>query len=404
MNLPDMVAYAIRSLHIRSLRSWLTILGIIVGITSMVLLVGMVQGLKNDVEDQLQAFGPRTIIITPTDVTKAAAYGGTTMAPTAGKLYETDYERVRRVAAIDTITKVIMGRMNAEYKDEAISASVYGIDADKYQSTSETLEIDTGRFISANERGAVVFGSDIAENGFKKKVELGSVIKLSGKQFRVVGILKKSGSSISGVDNVIFMPLEDARQLLGDSLAENEISAMRIIIKDGSDPDEAANDIEAIMLSSHRVTEDNKDFSLVTASFINSQVEQTTSLLSLFLGAIAGISLLVGGIGISNTMFMSILERRREIGVLKAVGMTEWKIMQLFVIESSLIGIAGGVLGLVLGAALLALVGALGFPSALPSYVVAGALVFSAAIGFISGFLPARQAAKLDPVEALRYE
>ena len=126
MKLHEMVIYALRSLQNRSLRSWLTILGIILGITSMVLLVGMVQGLKDDVEIQLQAFGPRTIVIIPIDVNKVAAYGGVSMAPTSGKLYETDYERVKRVGSIDTITKVLMSRMNAEYKDEAISVSVYG--------------------------------------------------------------------------------------------------------------------------------------------------------------------------------------------------------------------------------------------------------------------------------------
>ena len=404
MKLHEMVIYALRSLQNRSLRSWLTILGIILGITSMVLLVGMVQGLKDDVEVQLQAFGPRTIIIIPTDVNKVAAYGGVSMAPTSGKLYETDYERVKRVGSIDTITKVLMSRMNAEYKDEAISVSVYGIEADNYQSTSETIQIDVGRFLTSSERGAIVLGADIAQTGFKKAVELGSVVTLAGKQFRVAGILKKSGSSVGGVDSTIFMPIEDARQLLGDSLAPNELSAIRIVVKEGADPEEAAAEIEDIMLSSHRVNEDNKDFSLVTAAYIDSQVSQTTSLLSLFLGAIAGISLAVGGIGIANTMFMSILERRREIGLLKAVGMTENGILGLFVLESSLIGIGGGVIGIVLGAVLLRIVALLSFPSALPAYVVAIALVFSAAVGVISGFIPARQAAKLDPVEALRYE
>ena len=404
MKLHEMVIYALRSLQNRSLRSWLTILGIILGITSMVLLVGMVQGLKDDVEIQLQAFGPRTIIIIPTDVNKVAAYGGVSMAPTSGKLYETDYERVKRVGSIDTITKVLMSRMNAEYKDEAISVSVYGIEADNYQSTSETIQIDVGRFLTSSERGAIVLGADIAQTGFKKAVELGSVVTLAGRQFRVAGILKKSGSSVGGVDSTIFMPIEDARQLLGDSLAPNELSAIRIVVKEGADPEEAAAEIEDIMLSSHRVNEDNKDFSLVTAAYIDSQVSQTTSLLSLFLGAIAGISLAVGGIGIANTMFMSILERRREIGLLKAVGMTENGILSLFVLESSLIGIGGGVIGIILGAVLLRIVALLSFPSALPAYVVAIALVFSAAVGVISGFIPARQAAKLDPVEALRYE
>jgi putative ABC transport system permease protein len=404
MKLHEMVVYALRSLQNRSLRSWLTILGIIIGITSMVMLVGMVQGLKDDVENQLKLFGPNTIIIIPTDVNKVATSGGLSMAPSSGKLYETDYERVKRVASIDTISKVIMGRMNAQYKDSSISTSVYGVEADNYQSSSQTIQVDTGRFLTSAERGSIVLGADVAQTGFKKAVELGSVVTIAGKPFRVAGILKKSGSSVGGTDSTIFMPIDDARALLGDSLAPNELSAIRIVVKEGADADEAAAEIEDIMLSSHRVNEDNKDFSLVTAAYINSQVNQTTSLLSLFLGAIAGISLAVGGIGIANTMFMSILERRREIGLLKAVGMTENGILGLFVLESSLIGIGGGIIGIIIGAILLYIASLLSFPAALPAYVVMIALVFSAAVGILSGFIPARQAAKLNPVEALRYE
>jgi putative ABC transport system permease protein len=388
----------------RSLRSWLTILGIIVGISAMVILVGMVQGLKGSVEQQLQSFGPRTVIVYPADVSKAATYGSASMMPTAGKLFESDFERLKKLGAIDTITKVIIGRIDAAHRNDSISVSVYGVQPDAYQETSTAIEIATGRMLSDGDRRSVVLGADLAEGGFKQDVQIGGALMLAGERFTVIGILKKSGNSFSQTDNVVFIPLEDAKDLLGDELAQDEISAIRIIVKEGEDVEEAGQEITGILLSSHRKTEDDKDFSVLTPGFINSQIDQTTSILTLFLGAIAGISLAVGGIGIANTMFMTVLERRQEIGVLKAIGMQEGDIRALFLTESVLIGVGGGTLGLILGSLVLALASLFGFPAALPLVLAAGAITFSALVGMVSGYVPARQAAELDAVDALRYE
>jgi len=404
MNLSDMVSYTLRALHIRSVRSWLTILGIVVGITAIVVLIGLVQGLKMDVEKQLEAFGPRSIVIIPVDISQAAAFGGTALAPTSGKLFEKDYERVKKLGSIDVITQAISTRVNAQYKDSQITASVMGVEPDVFTKVVTELEIDSGRFISDSDSKSVVLGSSIAESGFEKKVELGSSINLSGEKYRVVGILKKTGSGFANLDSVILVNLDDARELAGDSLLPNEISAIRLLIREGEDVEKAGDAINSIMLAAHRTTEEKKDFSVITPKFINDQVEQTTGILSLFLGAIAGISLLVGGVGIMNTMFMSVLERRREIGMLKSIGMPEGEIRKLFLIESVMIGVSGGAIGLILGALVLSVFSALGLPAALLPEVGIGAMIFSVTVGMVSGYIPAKQAAELDPVEALRYE
>lgn len=404
MNPSDMVAYAVRSMRSRSLRSWLTIIGIVIGISAMVLLVGMVQGLKNSVEQQLQGFGPRTIIVYPADVSQAATYGGASMLPSSGKLFESDYERLKKIGTIDVITKIIMGRIDAAYRNDSISVSIYGVEPSTYTQTNSVVKLSSGRLLSATDRKAVVVGADLADNGFKQKIDIGSVMMLAGERFTVIGILNKTGNSFTQLDNVLLIPFDDATNLLGDELAPNEISTIRITSREGEDVEAVGKQVEDVMLASHRKTEDNKDFSVITPGFINSQVDQTTSVLTLFLGAIAGISLLVGGIGIANTMFMSVLERRQEIGVLKAIGMQEGDLLGLFLAESALIGVGGGLLGLAIGALGLGIANLFGFPAALPLVLAVGAVAFSAIVGGVAGYIPARQAAELDPVEALRYE
>ncbi len=404
MNTADMLNYSIKSMRSRSLRSWLTIVGVVVGITAMVLLVGLVQGLKNDVESQLKGFGTNTIVIIPMDVSKVASYGSTQMVPSSGKLTELDYQRVKKAGSIDAITKILSGRFNMQFKNESITVSASGIEPENYgRIIGSSLEIDTGRFLVPSDHHALVLGYSIADSGFTKKPEVGSDIYVSGEKFKVVGILKKAGSANS-LDSAVLMPFDDAKSLLGDSIGPNEISAIRILVKEGENVNETADQIESIMLSSHRKNEDNKDFSLVTAGYISSQIDQTTSLLSLFLGAIAGISLVVGAIGISNTMFMTVLERRQEIGLLKAIGMEEGEIERLFIAEAGVIGIAGGTLGLLLGALLIGVANLLGFPAQILPQIAIGAVVFSAIVGMAAGFIPSRQAARLDAIEALRYE
>jgi len=404
MRFIDMVEYSMRSLHVRSLRSWLTIIGVIIGITSIVVLIGLVQGLKMDVENRLQAFGPRSIAILPVDISQVASFGGTAYAPTAGKLFDKDYERIKRLGSIDIITKVIFGRVNAEFKDQAKTASIIGVQPDAYRESVQSIEIESGRFLSESDSKVVVVGKDFAENTYEKKVQVDSTIYLSGEKFRVIGILKKTGNSFTQLDNAVLLPFDDARTLMGDSIAESEISAIRIVVKEGEDTQQVGDQINDIMLSSHHTVEDRKDFSVITPEFINQQITATTDLLSLFLGSIAAISLLVGGIGISNTMFMSVLERNREIGVLKAIGMQENDIIKLFLVEAGTIGISGGLIGLLLGAVLLYFLSFLGFPGVILPELAVGAIGFSAVIGILSGSIPARQAALLEPVETLRYE
>ncbi|MFH0950184.1 MAG: ABC transporter permease [Candidatus Micrarchaeota archaeon] len=401
MDLAEMTLYCLDYLQHHKTRSILTVLGIVVGIASVILLVGLVQGLKEDVLEQLEDFGPRTMVITPARSGGAATPGASFM-PTRGKLFDKDFERVSQMPEVRSITKIIMGQTTVSFKDESIGSSIYGIEADVFDD-SVPVEIESGRFIESSDRGVAGIGADIAES-FDEDVRTQSNLYLSGERFKVIGVLKPTGNSFAPIDTVIFISIDDARDLFNDSLLDGEISAIYLTMKEGTDIIAAEEEVNDIMLSSHRVTEDDKDFSIISPRFINDRMTGVLDLLTLFLGAIASISLIVGGIGISNTMFMSVLERRREIGTMKALGATTEQIRNLFVVESAMIGLAGGLIGLATAVGLGFLITLFDITFVYDPFVIAGSIAFSISLGLISGTLPAIDAAKIDPIEALRYE
>ncbi|PIN83389.1 hypothetical protein COV61_03210, partial [Candidatus Micrarchaeota archaeon CG11_big_fil_rev_8_21_14_0_20_47_5] len=338
----EFFAYAINSLKQRSLRSWLTVLGIVIGIASIIVLVSLAQGLNAGISEQLEKFGSRTIVVIPGGSVglQSAFSSANYRPPSIGKLYKNDAERLKKIEGVEYISTVIQTRPDISFKKESITASVNGIEPSVFKQT-QALEIEKGRFLTDTDRQVAVIGEKIASDAFDEKVEVGSVFRMGSekKSFRVVGVLKKSGSQ-SGMDSAIYVPVEDARSLAGDSLFENEVSAIRLTIVPDADIAGVKERITSELLSAHKLREEEKDFSLITSDFLKEQIGAITDMLSLFLGGVAAVSLIVGGVGIANTMFMAVLERTKEIGTLKAVGADEKKITKMFLIESGLLGFA----------------------------------------------------------------
>ncbi|MBN2122568.1 ABC transporter permease [Candidatus Micrarchaeota archaeon] len=403
MNFFDLFNYSFVHLKHRGLRTWLTLLGIVVGISAVVVLVGIADGLKHSVSEELEMFGPDLLIITSistsSDLTVPSQFRST-----VGKLFEKDAQVISRVEGVDTVSNTITTSAVMKYKDEEVGGSIYGVELDNYLDAMVTLELEEGRFLEPGDRKAVLLGAKAATDTFDDPLDVNSVFEISGEKFRVVGILTETGSSYSNMDSIMVLPIEDARRIAGNTIANRELSAIRVKVAEGYDPVEVEDNIEWMLMQHRKVTEDEKDFGIVSARFIQEQVDSILGALTLFLSIVSGISLVVGAIGISNTMFMSVLERTREIGVLKSLGATSNQIQDLFLMESALIGLSGGIGGMVIGGLLLQVISLLGFDAVISVEVTVFAFAFSVAIGVFAGSFPAKEASLKPAIEALRYE
>ena len=403
MKLIDIVHYSFTSIRHREIRSWLTILGIVIGIASVVALISIGEGFQNQVNKQLSALGSNTIFITPS--TAAFQAGSVT---TSGKLYQKDVDRLKKIPDITDIARLISGRAEVTYRDKTLAASVSGIEPGVFEKTT-AIEVEEGRFLLEGDRHVAVIGSKVASDmfGARNRVSVNSYFLINGTKYRVIGILKKSGGGFgpgAQQDGSIYVPFDDARPLFRDTIGPDEIGAMVLRTREGSDTADVVEAIKMEMDASHKVKPDKRDYSVVDPKSIQAAVESVLSLITLFLGAIAGISLLVGGLAIASSMFTSVLERTHEIGVLKAVGASKADINNIFLFESGAVGAIGGLAGTAIGLSIVYIGSFFGLPASINPFIAAFCVAFAFVIGMVSGYFPARQAAELSPVEALRYE
>jgi putative ABC transport system permease protein len=398
MKMHERFLYSVRNLTHRKLRTALTILGIIVGITSIIILISLAGGLKEDVVSRLANFDPDLILILPTQISP----GDFSSVVRQGKLYEKDYNSIRQIPGVDIMSKTISKRVALEFKDELVSATVYAIEPTIYRETT-TLIVQNGRFLQDGDRDVVVFGGGIAEL-FDEDVQVNSIVELDNRKYRVVGILEKTGNTFSNLDNIVYLDYNEGKRIFSDFILPNEISAIQVKVAEGYDVVEVSDRIEEVLMRNHKVSEDEKDFGILTAVSLNEQINSIIEIISIFLSAVATISIIVGMIGISNTMFMSVMERTKEVGVLKAIGSSSKEIIYIFTIEAGILGLLGGILGLLFALIFNFTLGLFGVTTAMSIELLLGSVVFAFGIGVLAGVLPAKRASEIPAIEALRYE
>lgn len=395
---------AFDSIKERKLRSALTILGIVIGIAAIIALVSIGQGTNAAVTSALGSLGGNTIFVT----SGGGGGGGGFSAPTSGtNLDKKDLTTIRAVNGVDLAIGLLFRSEPVVFKSVTKHFTFYGIDTKDAQSFFKDLgviQVDQGRFFKSGEKGVVVIGSSVASKGFSNPLKVNDKITVSGIKFQIVGIIKATGSS--QYDSSVIIPIDDLNALSGTTTGSTEYTIIFARVTFVERIDTIAAAIQKKMDDLHG----KGSFVVFTPTQLAQQIGTVTNTLSVVLGGIAGIALVVAGIGIANTMFMSIVERTREIGIMKAIGATNMNIIEIFLMEAALIGLIGGIVGDILGVIfsqglgiILTTYGLTFTTQVTPELLLIG-LSFSLAVGVLFGFIPARKGAKMNPIEALRYE
>jgi putative ABC transport system permease protein len=402
----DVLEYAIKNLTHRSLRSWLTLIGIVIGIATIVVLMGVAQGVKSSIEEQMEVFGNDKLAVVPITAESMTRGAFTGRGPTSGKLTEEDAKDIESLPEVESVARIIMGRTTIEFRGVELYSPVFAGDTALFGMWEDYFKVEEGRYPEEGESGVVFLGNDIANKYFgKNKIQVGNYMTINGKKFRVVGIAERIGTALSEQDDAtIFIPYEDGKEMFKDVLAKGEVFTIMVDLKEGADANEVKEKIEEMLANNHHVSLDEKDFTVVTQEFVMEVVGKVMDMLTGFLFAIALVSSVIGGIGIANTMYMVVAEKRREIGVLKSIGATKKQIIVLFITEAAIIGILGGILGLVFGwiGAEIILKG-FGVPYVITPELFVFALFYGALVGVLAGYYPAKSAAEIPAIEAMRY-
>lgn len=396
---------ALRNIRTRSLRSFLTILGIVIGVFLIISLLSLSEGLKSTINQQLQALGGEMVMVMPgsdEDIFSSMIFGG-------AKLQKEDIEAIKKAEGVDTVIGYSYTGAIARYRDESKQVAIAGLEPWKEAldlfNIFQGWSLREGRWPSKGNE--ILIGSQVAKGIFSKNVKTGSEMTIKGRRFEVTGILNSLGSKQD--DSMVYMDMAVYQDLTGEKRGTAAYAMAKI--EKGADENVVAEAIEEALRKTRkrRLGTDEEDFSVITSEKMGEIAGTILGIIQLVIVSFASIAIIVGGIGITNSMFTSVRERTREIGIMKAIGAKNSAILLIFLFEAGIIGLIGGIGGTLLGSLLAKGIEVYGQYHPLfyftaevgPGLIIFG-LVFSFVVGCISGVLPARTAAKLKPVDALR--
>jgi putative ABC transport system permease protein len=398
------LAIALREIRRNLLRGFLTVLGVVIGVAAVVIMVSLGQGATESVTSQVESLGSNLVMAIP----------GRGVGPGGGSAPGFRLSDVAAVAegvtGIRAVAPLRNVGVNAVYLQEDWSTQAVGTTVDYFAVAGWTIA--EGRAFTEVEylgaRPVCVLGATVVDELFGQQQPVGARIRLKGMSCEVVGTLESKGQGAMGQDqdSVVVLPLSTVQRRLAGRVGGREVDRMMISARDGTSTDRVVRDVAEVLRERRgiRAGEDD-DFSVLDTKEIADALSSTTEILTLLLGAVAAVSLLVGGIGIMNIMLVSVTERTREIGIRMSIGALPREVLLQFLVEALVLSVVGGLVGLVLAlAGSYALAQVMGVPFVFDPRINLIAFAFSAAVGVVFGFTPARRAAQLDPIDALRFE